>query len=263
MSTLTTALIDSKTMLRRDVKHMVRNPLMMIASLCVPIFILLLFIYVFGGTMGAGLSESLGSDARYIDFVAPAVILMTVGFGSATTAVAVCMDMTEGIIARFRTMAIARGSVLTGHVIGSLLRTALSTLVVIVAALLMGFRPTATPVEWLAAIGVIAMLTFALTWLVVAFGLLAKSPETANSSTLLLQFLPFISSAFVPTESMPSGLAWFAHNQPFTPIIDTLRGLLMGTPIGNSAYWAVGWCLLATAVGYLWARRIYDRGSSH
>jgi ABC-2 type transport system permease protein len=185
--------------------------------------------------------------------------MMTLGSGCAATAIGVNMDMTEGIVARFRIMAITRASVLTGRVIGSLIRTLLSVVLVIVIALIAGFRPTAGPAQWLAAFGFMALLTFALTWLALAFGMAAKSVAGANSSTLLLQFGPFISSGFVPPDTMPAGVRWFAENQPFTSMIETLRGLLLGTPIGHSAIVATTWCVAIALVGYVWARAAYNR----
>jgi ABC-2 type transport system permease protein len=156
-------------------------------------------------------------------------------------------------------MPIARGSVLTGQVLGSLARTMVSGALVVGVAVLLGFRPTATPAEWLGAVGMFALLTLAVTWLTVSFGLLAKTPAGANSLSLIVVVLPFVSSAFVPTDSMPTGARWFAEHQPFTPIIETLRGLLTGTAIGTSALLAVLWCAGITAVGYLWALSLYDR----
>jgi ABC-2 type transport system permease protein len=167
--------------------------------------------------------------------------------------------MNEGIIARFRTMAITRTSVLTGQVLGSLARTMVSGALVVVVAIGLGFRPTASPLEWVAVAGVFAMLTLALTWLTIAFGLQAKTPAGANSLSLIPQFLPFISSAFVPTASMPAGVRWFAENQPFTSVINTLRGLLTGTQIGSNAVVAVAWCVALMVVGYVWARARYNR----
>jgi ABC-2 type transport system permease protein len=159
--------------------------------------------------------------------------------------------MTEGIVNRFRTMAISRGSVLTGHVVGSMIQTLASVAFVIAVAFALGFHPTAGPLEWAGAIGLLALVMFALTWLSTAFGLVTKNVETASNAPLPLQFLPFLGSAIVPTDSMPDGMRQFAENQPFTPIIETLRGLLMGTHIGNSAVWAVGWCVALTLGGYL------------
>jgi ABC-2 type transport system permease protein len=167
--------------------------------------------------------------------------------------------MNEGIIARFRTMSIARGSVLTGHVLSSLVQTMLGLAIILAVALLVGFRPTATAPEWIAAAGVLAMATFALVWLSAAMGLAAKSVESASNMPMLLVLLPFFGSGFVPTDSMPAGLRVFAEYQPFTPVMDTLRGLLLGGPIGTSAVLAVAWSAGITAVGYLWARRSYER----
>lgn len=259
MRTLAYTVRDAATMLRRDLRHSLRYPALTISGLMVPLFPLMLFVGVFGNTLRAGLGGAIPASGRYIDYLAPGIILMIVGSSSAATALNVCTDMNEGIIARFRTMAITRASVLTGQVLGSLIRTLISGALVVAVALGLGFRPTATPVEWVAAIGVFAMLTLSLTWLTVAFGLLTKTPAGANSLSLIPQFLPFISSAFVPTDSMPAGVRWFAQEQPFTPIIETLRGLLTGTPIGHSAVLAVAWCAAITAAGYLGARTLYNR----
>ena len=259
MSTLTYAVADSATMLRRQLRHMLRYASMTLMLIGMPIVLLLLFVYVFGGTLGAGLGGPTGGRAEYLDFVVPGILLIGVALGATGTAISVAMDMTEGIIARFRTMAIFRPSVLTGHVLGSMTQTMLSLAVVTGVALLIGFRPSATPVEWVAAAGVLAMITFALTWLCVAFGLAAKTVEAASNLPQPLVFLPFLGSGFVPTDSMPTGLRWFAEYQPFTPFIDTVRGLLLGTAIGNSATIAIAWCVAITLASYLWARKLYNR----
>jgi ABC-2 type transport system permease protein len=253
MSTYT--LSDSATMLRRDFRHLRRYPVMTISTVLTPVAMLLLFVYVFGGAISAGLGST---GASYLDYVVPGIILMTVGSGCAATAIGVNADMTEGIIARFRTMAISRASVLTGRVLGSMIRTVISLVLVVGLSLLIGFRPTAGVVEWLAAAGFIALLVLAFTWLAVAFGMAAKSPEGANGSTLLLQFGPFISSAFVQPDTMPAGARWVAEHQPFTPMIETVRGLLLGTPIGDSATIALAWATGIALIGYLWARTAYD-----
>jgi ABC-2 type transport system permease protein len=257
MSTLSLAVRDSATMLRRDVRHSLRVPMMTISGICVPVLFLLLFAGVFGHALSAGLGTAPG--ARYIDYLAPGILVMTAGFAAEGTAISVCTDASEGIFSRFRTMAISRSSVLTGQVAGSMIRTLITAAVVIAVAVLLGFRPTAGPVEWIAAAGVFAMLALALTWLTVAFGLLAKTPAGANSLSLLPAILPFVSSAFIPTAAMSGGVRWFAQYQPFTPIIDTLRGLLTGTGIGNSAVIAIAWCVGLTLVGYFWARALYNR----
>ncbi|HLL78596.1 MAG TPA: ABC transporter permease, partial [Ktedonobacteraceae bacterium] len=250
------ALRDSATMLRRDVRHSLRYLPMTLSGILTPTIMLLLFVYFFGGTLGAGLG-----DGAYIDYVAPGIIIMAVGSGCATTAINLCTDMSEGIIARFRTMAIARASVLTGQVLGSLIRTMISIGLIIGIALLVGFRPSAGPVAWIAALGVIALLTLAVTWMGVAFGLVGKTPAGANSLSLIFLLLAFTSSAFVRPDSMPVGVRWFAEYQPFTPVIDTLRGLLLGTPIGNSAILAIAWCIGLSLIGYLWARAVYNRNT--
>lgn len=260
MINLSLTLRDSATMLRRDFLHSLRNFKMTVSGLVTPVIMLLLFNYVFGGTLGAGLGGV--AHGAYINYIAPAIILMTVGSGVATTALNLCMDMSEGIINRFRTMAISRASVLAGQVLGSLIRTLISIILVMGVALLVGFRPTTSLIAWIAVLGVIALFTFALTWMGVVFGLVGKTPAGANSLSLIFQFLlPFTSSAFVRPDSMPVGIRWFAEYQPFTPVIDTLRGLLLGTPIGNSAVLAVVWCIVLSLLGYLWARAVYNRDS--
>jgi ABC-2 type transport system permease protein len=259
MSTLTYALTDSATMVRRSLRHILRYPSMTVQLAGLPVVFLLLFVYVFGGTLGNGLGGAAGGRADYINYVVPGILLMTIATAITGTAVSVAMDMTEGIIARFRTMAIARASVLTGHVIGSMVQTMGSIAIVTGVGLLIGFRPNANPVEWLAAISVFAMITFALIWLSVALGLKAKTVESASNLPTPLVFLPFLGSGFVPTDSLPAGLRAFADNQPFTPFTETVRGLLMGTAIGNSGVVTVAWCAGIALVGYLWAKKLFNR----
>jgi ABC-2 type transport system permease protein len=258
MSTLSYTLRDSATMLRRDVRHSLRRLSMTLSGLGTPTIMLVLFNYVFGGAIGSGLDGAARGGA-YINYLAPAIIIMTVSSGCATTAINLCMDLSEGIITRFRTMAISRASVLTGQVIGSLIRTLLSVCLVLGVALLMGFRPSAGPVAWFAALGVIALVTLAITWMGVVFGLVGKTPAGANSLSLIFLLLVFTSSAFVSTDSMAGWVRWFAQYQPITPVIDTLRSLLLGTPIGNSAVLAIAWCVGLTLVGFFWARAAYNR----
>ncbi|MGG2464680.1 ABC transporter permease [Streptomyces sp. RGM 3693] len=261
MSTPSYALRDSMTMLRRNLKHAQRYPSMTISVVAMPILMLLLFVYVFGGALGSGINSPGAANVHggYVNYVAPGIILMAATSGAIATAVSVCTDMTEGIINRFRTMAISRGSVLTGHVVGSVIQTMLSLVLVIGVALAVGFRPHATALDWIAAIGLLALLAFSLTWVAAAMGLVAKTVESASNAPMPLTFLPFLGSAFVPPESMPAGIRWFAEYQPFTPINETLRGLLMGTPIGNSAMIAVAWCIGLALAGYLWARAAFRR----
>ena len=259
MTTLACTLTDSATMLRRNLKHALRYPVLTLMVAGIPVVLLLLFVFVFGGTLGAGLGGLSGGRAEYAEFLTPGILVLAVASAAQGTAITVAMDMNEGIIARFRTMSIARASVLTGHVVGAVIQTVIGLAVVVVVALLVGFRPDASPVEWLAAIGVLVLTSFALSWLSVAMGLAAKTVESASNLPMPLILLPFLGSGFVPTESMPAGLRWFAEYQPFTPIIDTLRGLLTGTAVGSSAALAVGWCVALALVGYLWARAKYDR----
>jgi len=257
MSTVSLALRDSATMTRRDLRHSLRFPMMTISGMLVPVIFLLLFAGVFGHALSAGLGVG---PASYIDYLAPGILVMTAGFSAEATAVNVNMDFRLGIIDRFRTMAIARTSVLTGQVAGSLIRTMVTAVLVVAVAVGLGFRSGAGAADRIAAAGVFAALAIALTWLTVAFGLFAKTPGGANSLSLIPAILPFVSSAFVPTAAMPAGVRWFAENQPFTPIIDTMRGLLTGTAIGNSAIVAVAWCAVIALAGYLWARALYNRG---
>ncbi|MCF0092980.1 ABC transporter permease [Micromonospora sp. NPDC049114] len=259
MSTLNLALRDSNTMLRRNLLHMRRYPSLTLMLIGLPVILLLLFVYVFGGTLGAGLGP-LGGRADYANYVTPGILLITVASAAQGTAISVAMDMAEGIIARFRTMAIFRPSVLTGHVVGSVLQTMLSLAAVTGVALLVGFRPTAGAVEWLAAIGVLTMITFAVTWLTVALGLATKSVEAASNVPMPLMLLPFLGSGFVPTDSMPTAVRLFADYQPFTPVMETLRGLLLGSGIGSNGILAVAWCAVITVASFLWAKALYNRG---
>ncbi|MDG4814660.1 MULTISPECIES: ABC transporter permease [unclassified Micromonospora] len=255
---------DSATMLRRSLRRMLRYPSMTVTLVAMPVVFLLLFVYVFGGTLGAGLGGAVpggaaGGRAAYANYVAPAIILMTVTAAVQGTAITIAMDLTEGIVARFRTMHIARVSVLTGHVLGSMIQAAFSVAVVTGVALLVGFRPAAGPGGWLAAAGFLAAVAFALVWLAVALGQVSGSVETASNLPMPLVLLPFLGSGFVPTDSMPAGLRWFAEHQPFTPIIETLRGLLMDEPVGGDAWVALAWCAAIALGGYLWSRRLFNR----
>jgi ABC-2 type transport system permease protein len=259
VTTLTATLTDSSTMVRRNLRHAVRYPSLTLIVAAVPIVFLLLFVYVLGGTLGAGLGGPAGGRAEYVAYVVPGVLLLAVAGAPQGTAIAVAMDMTEGIIARFRTMSIARASVLTGHVVGSVLQTLVGLAVVVAVALLVGFRSDAGVLEWLAATGVLAMAAFALAWLAVAMGLASRTVEGASNLPMPLALLPFLGSGFVPVDTMPAGLRWFAEHQPFTPLIETLRGLLTGTAIGSSGAVATAWCAGIALAGYLWARRAYER----
>ena len=257
--TSTYLLADSATMLRRNFLHAMRYPSMTLVVAAIPIIFYLIFVYVFGSTLGNGLPGSEGGRDAYIAYVTPGVLLFGIIGGTQSTAITVSMDMTTGIISRFRTMSIPRGAVLAGHVIGSVVVTMLTLLAVLAVALVTGFRPTTGPLSWLAAVGFMTMISFALTWVSVGMGLVSKTVEAASNLPMPLILLPFFSSAFVPTDSMPPVVAWFAENQPFTPFIETLRGLLLGTPIGSSAAVSVAWCAVIALGGYLWSMRLYNR----
>ena len=260
MNTYPLVVTDTATMLRRNLRRARRYPSLTFFIAAIPVIFLLLFVFVLGGTLGAGLGGVAGGRAEYTAYVLPGILLVTVAGAAQGTAISIAMDMSEGIIARFRTMAVARSSVLTGHVIGSVIQTMLAIVIVMVVSVLIGFRSTTGPIEWLAAAGLLALTAIAISWLSVALGMVSKSVETASNLPMFLVILPFLSSGFVPTDSMPDGLSWFAENQPFTPLIETVRGLLLGTPIGNSGIVGVGWCVAISIAGFLWARELYDRG---
>jgi ABC-2 type transport system permease protein len=259
MSTLAYAVRDSRTMLRRNLLRALRYPSMTLILIGIPAILLLLFVYVFGGTLGAGLGGVSGGRAEYANYVVPGILLISIASGATGTATSVAMDMTEGIVARFKTMAIFRPSVLAGHVFGSMIQTVLSLALLIGVALLVGFRPHANLLEWLAAAGVLVAASFAITWLSVALGLVSKTVEGASNLPMPLILLPFLGSGFVPTDSMPTAVRWFADYQPFTPVIETVRGLLLGSAIGNNAIVAVAWCAAITLLSYVWARKLYNR----
>lgn len=257
MNTLSMSLADSATMLRRNLKHMLRYPSLTLMLIGQPIVFLLLFTFVFGGQLGAGIAPGQGREA-YVNYLAPGILLITVASIALATAISVATDMTEGIIDRFRTMAIARVSVLTGHVVGAMIQTAIALVVVIGVSLAVGFRPSAGVLGWLAALGVLAAFAFALTWLTVALGLAAKSVETASNTPLILMLLPFLGSGFVPTASLPGGLRQFAEYQPFTPVTEAVRALLSGTPVGASVLIALAWSAVIAIASYLWSKRLYN-----
>jgi len=234
MTTLAYAASDSAAMVGRSVKHTVRNLESLLMSVILPVVLMLLFVYVFGG--------AIDPSGHYANYVVPGIILLCTGYGAASTAVDVAQDMAEGVVDRFRSMPILSSAVLTGHVVASVARNALATALVIGVAFLTGFRPDAGALEWLAVAGVLLLWVLALSWVAVCFGLIARTVEGANGFTFLVLFLPYLSSAFVPVETMKAGLRAVAANQPVTPITETLRGLLLGTPIGSHGWQAVLWC---------------------
>lgn len=259
MSTLTYALTDSRTMLRRTLRRMLRYPSLTLFVIGIPLVLMLLFVYVFGGTLGAGLTGVTGDRQAYLNYLVPGILMITTAGVAQGTAISIAMDMAAGIIARFRTMAVSRSSVLAGHVLAALIQNLIAVVVILAVALLLGFRPTAGTVQWLGVAGIVLLVGLAVTWLSVALGLQAKSVETASNTPMILMLLPFLGSGFVPTASLPVGLRWFAQYQPFTPITETLRGLLTGTPIGYHAIEAVAWSLAIAISSYLWAVRLFNR----
>ncbi|MET0480135.1 MAG: ABC transporter permease [Mycetocola sp.] len=256
---------DSVTMLRRNLLHIVRYPGLTIFTIGGPVVFLLLFVVVLGGTLGAGLpgvDPAAGREA-YLAYVMPGILLITIAGTAGGAATTVSMDMTEGITARFRSMAISRAAVLAGHVLGNTIQAIIAVALVLGVGFLIGFRPTAGPMEWLATAGLITFISYAISWLGVAMGMQAKSVETASNLPLLLVILPMLGSGFVPTESMPEWMQFFAQYQPFTPFIETIRGLLLGTPLGSYPALAIGWCVVITVAGYAWSMAIYERKSVH
>ncbi|MFF5980492.1 ABC transporter permease [Streptomyces olindensis] len=246
------AVRDSSTMLRRNLLHARRYPSLTLNLLLTPIMLLLLFVYIFGDTMSAGIGG--GDRSDYIAYIVPGLLLMTIGSTTIGTAVSVSNDMTEGIIARFRTMAIHRPSVLVGHVVGSVLQSVLSVVLVGAVGVAIGFRSTdATVLEWLAAFGLLVLFALALTWIAVGMGLSSPNAEAASNNAMPLILLPLLSSAFVPVDTMPGWFRPIAEYQPFTPAIETLRGLLLGTGIGHNGWLAAAWCLGLAVLGYFWS----------
>ncbi|MFD7707100.1 ABC transporter permease [Streptomyces sp. NPDC059786] len=260
MSTTAYAFRDSLTMLRRNLLHARRYPSLTLNLLLTPIMLLLLFVYVFGDTMSAGIGGGTPDRSLYVAYIVPGLLLMTIGSTVVGTAVSVSNDMTEGIMARFRTMAIHRGSVIVGHVIGSVLQSIVSVVLVGAVGVAIGFRSTdATVLEWLAAFGLLVLFATALTWIAVGMGLVSPNAEAASNNATPLILLPLLSSAFVPLDTMPGWFRPIAEYQPFTPAIETLRGLLLGTEIGHNGWLAVAWCVGLTVLGYFWSKARFDR----
>jgi ABC-2 type transport system permease protein len=262
MSAASYPMADTATMLRRNLRHALRYPGLSLGAVGMPVVMLLLFGVVFGKTFSAGLGGGNGFD--YIDFLTPGILLMSIASGTMSPAVGAAMDMTEGIVARFRTMAIFRPAVLTGHVLGNTILTMVSLVLVVGFAILLGFRPNASFGDWLLAGGLLVALTVALTWFAIALGLTSKTAEGASNVVLPISLLlPFLSNTFIPLESMPSGIRWFAEYQPFTAVIDTLRHLLLGAPMDRGTGWlALAWCVAIAVVGYFWSQKTYNKGTA-
>ncbi|MFI6831368.1 ABC transporter permease [Kribbella sp. NPDC050241] len=241
----------SIVMLRRNFKHITRNPTSVFNAVLMPVVIMLMFVYMLGDAFNVGVD--------YVDYATPGLMLLAVCYGLGATATAVNSDMTKGIINRFKVMDVSRGAVLTGHVIASLLTNLIAIAAIVGVGFLLGFNPSASFVDWLGVIGLVVLLGFAAGWFTVALGLFAKSPETAGLAAVPLVMLPFFSSAIVPADKMGAGLKQFAQYQPFTPIIETLRGLLNGAPAASDVIPALAWCVGIALVGYLWARSTFAK----
>ncbi|MFC5403154.1 ABC transporter permease [Cohnella soli] len=244
-------LTTNTILLGRSIRLSIRNIEALMTSIMLPIMLMLLFTYVFGG--------ALDPTGNYVDYVVPGIILLCAGFGSSSTAVSVADDMSNGIIDRFRTMPLRSLSVITGHVVANVIRNLCTTGIVIGVALLVGFRPSGSFLEWLGAIGIITLFIVSFTWLFAAIGSATRNPAAASGYGFILLFLPYLSSAFVPTHTMPAWLRGVADNQPITPVIETIRGLLTGTPIHNSAWLSIAWCAVIALASIVWCMYSFNR----
>ncbi|WP_109471933.1 ABC transporter permease [Ornithinimicrobium cavernae] len=253
---MSTHVHDTVVLSKRSLRHVLRSPDTILTTAITPVAMLLLFVYVFGGAIEVG-------DASYVNYLLPGILLITVASGISYTAFRLFTDASSGIVGRFRSMPISRSAVLWSHVLTSVVANLVSLVVVLAVALLIGFRSGAGVLAWLAVLGVMTLFTLSLTWLALIPGLTARSVDGVSGFSYPLIFLPFISSAFVPTEGMPGPLRWFAEHQPVTPIVNTLRSLLAEQPVGTDGWLATGWCLVILAVAYLVATRIYARQLAH
>ena len=249
----THAVADTAVLTGRSLRHILRSPDTIITTAVTPIAMMLLFVYVLGGAIETG------SDEPYVTYLLPGILLMTIASGVAYTSYRLFLDLQGGIVERFQSMPIGRSAVLWGHVLTSLVANAVSLAIVVAVALVMGFRSGAGVLAWLGAAGILLLFTVALTWLAVVAGLSAKTVDGASAFSYPLIFLPFISSAFVPTDSMPGPVAWFAENQPVTSIVNAIRALLDGHPAGSDLWVALAWCLGLLVVAYAWAVATYRR----
>lgn len=247
------AIQDTWTMTKRSLKHTVRSMDTIITVAATPIFMMLLFVYVLGG--------SFSDNADYVNYITPGIVIMTVASGIAYAALRLNNDFNKGIISRFKTMPVAPSSILGGHAFSSLLSNLFSVVLVLAVAFLVGFRTSAGPVEWLAFTGLLVLFTLATTWLAIVFGLLAKTAEGAGAFSYILLLLLFVSSAFTPVDKMASFLRGFAEHQPMTPIIETMRSLLTNGTIGDQAWLATLWCVLLLAISYVAALWLYRNKS--
>jgi ABC-2 type transport system permease protein len=243
---------DTSTLLGRSLRHILRSPDTIITTAITPIAMLLMFVYVFGAAIDTG-------DGRYVDYLLPGILLITVASGVAYTSLRLYTDISGGIFERFQSMPISRTAVLWGHVLTSLIANLISLVVVILVAVAIGFRSGAGVLAWLGVFGIVVLFTLALTWLAVVAGLAAKSPDGAGAFAYPLLFLPFVSSAFVPTDGMAGPVEWFAEHQPVTSIVDTLRNLYADQPLGSDVWVALAWCTGLLVVAWALAVRTYHR----
>ncbi|MFJ2834422.1 ABC transporter permease [Nocardia sp. NPDC087230] len=250
-STLSVALFDASVMLRRNFTHITRSPVTIFNAALMPVMMMLIFVYVFGDAFDVG--------ENYIDYAVPGMLMLAISYGLSGTAVSVSSDMTKGVINRFKVMDVSRGAVLTGHVAASMLTNVVAITAVLGVGFALGFRSPATAVQWLGALGVLLATAFAAAWLTVALGMAAKTPEAAGMSVVPLIMLPFLSSAIVPADKMGQGIRQFAQYQPFTPIIESVRGFLTGQPSGGHTVAALAWCAGFAVVGYLWSRASFTK----
>jgi len=256
-------LTDSATMLRRNLLHTVRYPGLSVFTIVLPLILLPVIVYVFGGTLGAGLPGG-GPDGavqEYLTYVLPGFVFIAIAGIANGAAIGVSMDMTEGIVARFRSMAISRAAVLAGHVLGNAIQGVIVSALLLGVAAIMGLRPTASPLGWLGVAAVVAAVSLVVSWIGVALGVAADSVETASNLPMILLLLVFLGSGFVPAASMPEWLQGFAQYQPFSTFIETVRALLYGTDPGLNLWLALGWAVLLGVAGYIGARVLYERKS--
>ena len=260
MTSLPPAVRDSTTMVRRDLLHARRNPALTLNVVLTPLIMLLLFVYVFGDVMSAGVGDGDADRSAYLAYLTPGILMMTIGTTLVGTSVSVAEDMAEGIVARFRTMAIHPGAVVVGHVAGNVLRSMISVTLVGAVAVALGFRSAdATVLEWLAAFALVTLVALAFTWTALAVGMASPNGEAAGNNAVPLVVLPFVSSAFVPVDAMPGWFRPLAEYQPFTPAIETLRGLLLGSGIGHDGWLTLAWCLALAVLGHYWTTALFAR----
>lgn len=253
MNTLTKALQETKTMTKRNLWKSLGNPDRLIENVVAPIMTMLIFVFVLGGAM------SQSTETSYVNYIVPGALLLCIGQCSSATAAGISADIQRGIVDRFRSMPIRSASVLNGHVIESAIRTIFSVILIFIVALLVGFQPTASLSAWFAAFGILLLFTFTVTWISVSYGLLIKGPEGASSLTMFIMLFTYLSSGFIPTNTLPSFLRIFAENQPMTPVVETVRRLLLAQPLGNHLFLAIIWCSILLAAAFLTAMKLYRR----